>query len=231
MKTEAITDFDLASEFLKKDERTLILFKTWIPKNRFIELLYNEGGVSMYREDHTPIAFSVGTNPPVKDSWPRINFERGAEGIEKIEAKEKSDWQTYFLHLIDIAGKESTTIQFSDGEIDAFLKLHAPKSSVFPGNKEIVKWACVSHENQLAGVAAISRWESGEHVVASVAVHSDLRGLGSGARLMKEVELVAINEGIKTLCLGVNGDNLSAIALYEKLNWQPLFKFTYVERV
>ena len=226
----SITDFDSASEFLQKNERALILFKTWIPRDKFIELLYNEGGISMYREDHTPIAFSVGTNPPVKDSWPRINFERGANGINEIRAKEKSDWQTYFLHLDDEVGKESTTMEFTDGVIDAFLKLHAPKSSIFPGNKEIVKWACVSHENQIAGVAAISRWESGEHVVASVAVHSDLRGLGIGAKLMKEVVRVALNEGLKTLCLGVNSDNLSAIALYEKLNWQPLYKFTYVER-
>jgi ribosomal protein S18 acetylase RimI-like enzyme len=58
-----------------------------------------------------------------------------------------------------------------------------------------------------------------------------MRGLGIGAKLMEEVERVALNEGIKTLCLGVNSDNLSAIALYEKLNWQPLYKFTYVERV
>jgi ribosomal protein S18 acetylase RimI-like enzyme len=227
---QSITDFDLASEFLQKNERVLILFKTWIPRGKFIELLYNEGGISMYREDHTPIAFSVGPNPPVKDSWPRINFERGAQVINEIQTKERSDWQTYFLHLNDIDDKRSTPIQFTDEEIDAFLKLHAPKSSVFPGNKEIVKWACVSHEGELAGVAAISRWESGEHVVASVAVHSDMRGLGIGAKLMKEVVRVALNEGLKTLCLGVNSDNLSAIALYEKLNWQPLYKFTYVER-
>ncbi|MGA0876893.1 MAG: GNAT family N-acetyltransferase [Candidatus Nanopelagicaceae bacterium] len=228
---QSITDFNLASEFLQKNERALILFKTWIPRGKFIELLYNEGGISMYREDHTPIAFSVGPNPPVKDSWPRINFERGAQVISEIQTKERSDWQTYFLHLNDIGDKRSTPIQFTDEEIDAFLKLHAPKSSVFPGNKEIVKWACVSHEGELAGVAAISRWESGEHVVASVAVHSDMRGLGIGVKLMEAVERVALNEGIKTLCLGVNSDNLSAIALYEKLNWQPLYKFTYVERV
>lgn len=227
---QSITDFDLASEFLKNDERALILFRTWIPRDKFIELLHHHGGISMYREDHKPIAFSVGTNPPVKDSWPRINFEREAEGIERIKAKETSDWQTYYLHLRKEVDTAPLPNLFSDGEIDFFLKLHAPKSSVFPGHKEIVKWACVSHESRLAGVAAISRWESGEHVVASVAVHSDLRGLGIGAKVMKEVERVAINEGIKTLCLGVNGDNLSAIALYEKLNWQPLYKFTYVEQ-
>lgn len=227
---QSITDFDSALEFLKEDERALILFKTWIPRVKFIELLHDEGGISMYREDHTPIAFSVGINPPIKDSWPRINFERDARGISKIQAREKSDWQTYFLYLDARPNKVSTPPQYGDSEIDAFLKLHAPKSSVFPGNKEIVKWACISHENQLAGVAAISRWESGENVVASVAVHSDLRGLGIGAKLMKEVEQVAMDEEIKTLCLGVNGDNLSAIALYEKLNWQPLYKFTYVER-
>ncbi|NDG09875.1 MAG: GNAT family N-acetyltransferase [Actinobacteria bacterium] len=227
---QSITDFDLASEFLQKNERVLILFKTWVPRDKFMELLYNEGGISMYREDHTPIAFSVGSNPPVKDSWPRINFERGAKGINEIQTKERSDWQTYFLQIKERKIEGLNTVQFTDEEIDTFLKLHAPKSSVFPGNKEIVKWACVSHEVQLAGVAAIARWESGEHVVASVAVHSDLRGLGIGAKLMKEVVRVALSEGLKTLCLGVNSDNLSAIALYEKLNWQPLYKFTYVER-
>ena len=122
----------------------------------------------------------------------------------------------------------------ADAEIDSFLKQHAPKSSVFPGNKEIVEWVRVDRNNvgktELVGVAAICRWESGEHVVASVATHSEMRGKGIGAEVMRQTLAVAQRNSIPILCLGVMSINHSGKALYEKSGWQELFKFTFVER-
>ena len=122
----------------------------------------------------------------------------------------------------------------ADAEIDSFLKQHAPKSSVFPGNKEIVEWVRVDRniegKTELGGVAAICRWESGEYVVASVATHSEMRGEGIGAEVMRQALAVAQRYSIPILCLGVMSNNHSAMALYEKSGWQELFKFTFVER-
>ncbi|MFM9099248.1 MAG: GNAT family N-acetyltransferase [Actinomycetota bacterium] len=230
MKFEVITDFEDALDFLSDDSWALRLFKTWIPREKFIELLYSESGFSIYRSDSTPIAFSLGIEPPIRSSWMRLNIQRGVKAIEKINSKERSDWETYFIDIPTegLVGPEARSR--SDAEIDSFLKLHAPKSSVFPGNKEIVKWACVDVEDELAGVAAICRWESGEHVVVSVATHAQMRGNGVGLKVMEQTLKVAQQELISSLCLGVVSDNSPAIKLYEKVGWKPLFKFTYLER-
>lgn len=230
MKFEVITDFEDALDFLSDDSWALRLFKTWIPREKFIELLYSESGFSIYRSDSTPIAFSLGIEPPIRSSWMRLNIQRGAKAIEKINSKERSDWETYFIDIPKegLVGPEASGR--SDAEIDSFLKLHAPKSSVFPGNKEIVKWICVDFDNELAGVAAICRWESGEHVVVSVATHAQMRGMGVGLKVMEQTFKLAQQELISSLCLGVVSDNSPAIALYEKAGWKPLFKFTYLER-
>lgn len=230
MKFEVITDFEDALDFLSDDSRALRLFKTWIPREKFIELLYSESGLSIYRSDSTPIAFSLGIQPPIRSSWMRLNIQRGAKAIEKINSKERSDWETYFIDIPKegLVGPDARSR--SDAEIDSFLNLHAPKSSVFPGNREIVKWTCVDVEDELAGVAAICRWESGEHVVVSVATHAQMRGKGVGLKVMEQTLKVAKQESISSLCLGVVSDNSPAIKLYEKAGWKPLFKFTNLER-
>ena len=230
MRFEVINDFEDALDFLSEDSRALRLFKTWIPREKFIELLHSESGFSIYRSDSIPIAFSLGIEPPIHSSWMRLNIQRGAKAIEKINSKERSDWETYFIDIPKegLVGPDARSR--SDAEIDSFLKLHAPKSSVFPGNREIVKWVCVDVEDELAGVAAICRWESGEHVVVSVATHAQMRGKGVGLKVMEQTLKVAQQESISSLCLGVVSDNSPAIKLYGKSGWKPLFKFTYLER-
>lgn len=230
MKFDVISNFEDAIDFLSDDLRALRLFKTWIPREKFIELLHSDSGVSIYRSDPTPIAFSLGIEPPIRSTWMRLNIERGALGIKEIRAKERSDWETYSLEVPAEGQVSSEVSSRSDSDIDSFLKLHAPKSSVFPGNQEIVRWVCIDIDGELAGVSAICRWESGEHVVVSVATHTHLRGRGVGLRLMNQTLKVAQQNSIPNLCLGVVSENGPAIALYEKAGWKPLFKFTYLER-
>lgn len=231
---KSITDFEAALDFLKDDFRASTLFKTWIPRERFIELLHYEGGISMFRDDTPPNAFAIGANPPIRDSWKKMSIERGASVIDEISAKEREDWETYFLVTPKDPVGYVDVLARSDAEIDTFLKQHAPKSSVFPGNKEIVEWVRVDRNIEgsieLVGVAAICRWESGEHVVASVATHTEMRGEGIGVEVMRQTLAVAQRNSIPVLCLGVMSNNHSAIALYKKSGWQDLFKFTFVER-
>ena len=230
MNFQVISDFEAALDFLKDDRRALTLLKTWIPREKFIELLHSENGISIFREDSTPIAFSIGVNPPIRDSWKKMSIERGAQVITEISSKEREDWETYYMVIPSepIEGNES--LSRTNSEIESFLKQHAPKSSVFPGNKEIIEWILVDRNRELVGVAAICRWESGEHVVVSVATHSEMRGEGIGAEVMRQTLAAAQRNLIPTLCLGVMSDNHSAIALYKKTGWKPLYKFTFMER-
>ncbi len=230
MSFELISNYDEALEFLGEDIRAYTLFKTWIPKNRFIEILYSKSGISMFRDDSTPIAFAVGSNPPLRENWKRMNLERGASSLGAIDALERSDWETYFYEVPKKTLSFQDSLDREDLEIEEFLKEHAPKSSVFPGHKEILEWIRVDQDNELVGVAALCRWESGEHVIASVATHSKLRGRGIGRAVMKQALAVAQRHSIERLCLGVNSDNPSAIDLYEKAGWSPLYKFTYILR-
>jgi ribosomal protein S18 acetylase RimI-like enzyme len=234
VKFQEIKDYEEAIEFLHDDLRASTLFKTWIPRERFIELLHSEGGISMFREDTTPIAFAIGANPPIRDSWKKMSIERGASVIDEISAKEREDWETYYMVVPRDPVPYTEPRVRADAEIDSFLKQHAPKSSVFPGNKEIVEWVRVDRniagKAELLGVAAICRWESGEHVVASVATHSEMRGEGIGVEVMRQTLAVAQRNSIPILCLGVMSNNHSAIALYKRSGWQELVKFTFIER-
>jgi ribosomal protein S18 acetylase RimI-like enzyme len=234
VKFQEIKDYEEAIEFLHDDLRATTLFKTWIPRERFIELLHSEGGISMFREDTTPIAFAIGANPPIRDSWKKMSIERGASVIDEISAKEREDWETYYMVISRDPVPYTEPRVRADAEIDSFLKQHAPKSSVFPGNKEIVEWVRVDRniagKAELLGVAAICRWESGKHVVASVATHSEMRGEGIGVEVMRQTLAVAQRNSISILCLGVMSNNHSAIALYKKSGWQELVKFTFIER-
>jgi ribosomal protein S18 acetylase RimI-like enzyme len=205
-----------------------------LPRERFIELLHSEGGISMFREDTTPIAFAIGANPQIRDSWKKMSIERGASVIDEISAKEREDWETYYMVVPRDPVPYTEPRVRADAEIDSFLKQHAPKSSVFPGNKEIVEWVRVDRniagKAELLGVAAICRWESGEHVVASVATHSEMRVEGIGVEVMRQTLAVAQRNSIPILCLGVMSNNHSAIALYKRSGWQELVKFTFIER-
>ena len=225
----SITSFEAARDFIGQRKNHLILFDTWIPERKFIELLHSNGGISIYREDETPVAFCLGENPPIRADWKELNLERESQQEIKLESNKEVEWDTYFIELENAALKGEPSKNRLDEEIEKFLRDHAPDSSVFPGNNEIVEWARVDESDRLAGVAAICRWESGEYVVASVATHSELRGRGIGTRVMAQVVDIAKRKGISRLCLGVLSQNESAKALYKKAGWKPLFEFTYLE--
>lgn len=230
MSVTSISRFEDALAFVKRSQASEIFFRTWIPKSRFVELLHDENGFSFSRADNNLYAFAFGAKPPIREEWGEFSIERGAAQISQIEAKERVDWETYFIDVPQSVSVKEDAQKRSDSEIEEFLKIHAPESSVFPGNKEILDWIRIDNANELVGVAAVCRWESGEHVIASVATHNKIRGLGIGARVMNQALAVARELEISRLCLGVLSDNEPAKALYKKLGWGPLYRFTYLHR-
>jgi len=230
MSIRSISDYSKALDFLKDDWKTSTLIRFWIPKEKFIELLIDESGMSICREDNGKFVFALGTRAPLKPDWYRISFERSSSWLPELTNFEKNEWEAYSLYVPSEPRFELTQ-EPKDEEIADFLKEHGPDLSVSPGNLEIVRWSSIrSDSGELEGVAAICKWQSGEHVVASVATHSARRNKGLGKKLIRVVSKELATLGIKQVCLGVTSSNLSAVKLYQNIGYEKLFDFTFINK-
>jgi ribosomal protein S18 acetylase RimI-like enzyme len=230
MSARSITDFSDALDYLKTDLKLFTLFKFWIPKEKFVELLIDESGISICREDNGRFVFALGKRAPLKPEWSRISFERSSSWLKELTKYEKNEWEAYSLDVPSELRLELTQ-EPKDEDIADFLEEHGPDLSVSPGNPEIVRWSSIrSDSGELEGVAAICKWQSGEHVVASVATHSARRNQGLGKKLMRVVSKELATLGIKQVCLGVTSSNLGAVKLYQNIGYEKLFDFTFINR-
>lgn len=230
MSARSITDFSDAIDYLKTDWKLSTLFKFWIPKEKFVELLIDESGISICREDNGRFVFALGKRAPLKPEWSRISFERSSSWLKELTKYEKNEWEAYSLDVPSELRLELTQ-EPKDEDIAVFLEEHGPDLSVSPGNPEIVRWSSIrSDSGELEGVAAICKWQSGEHVVASVATHSARRNQGLGKKLMRVVSKELATLGIKQVCLGVTSSNLGAVKLYQNIGYEKLFDFTFINR-
>lgn len=151
----------------------------------------------------------------------------GAPAIpESFEIKD--EWDCYSAPTS--RGQSISPRRCSDEEIAAFLSEHAPSSSVFPGNEEILHWVEVFDGVELVGVAALCRWQSGRIVLSSVATHSEHRGRGYGKQIMAAALAAAYELGESVLSLGVMHGNIDGHRLYSSAGFTLLHNFTYCER-
>ncbi|MBM3742863.1 MAG: GNAT family N-acetyltransferase [Actinobacteria bacterium] len=230
MSTRSITDYSAALDFLKNDWKSSTLIRFWIPKEKFVELLIDESGVSICREDNGKFVFALGKRAPLRLEWSKISFERSSSWLKELTKYEKNEWEAYSLHVPSEPRLELTE-EPKDEEIADFLKEHGRDLSVSPGNPEIVRWSSIrSDSGELEGVAAICKWQSGEHVVASVVTDSARRNKGLGKHLMKVVSKELATLGIKQVCLGVTSSNLGAVKLYQNIGYEKLFDFTFINK-
>ena len=228
LRTVITSDFDEALAYCSQDEKLQIFFETWIPRAKFTNFEATESGVTIVRDDNGPFAFAIGRNPPAHSAV-RFSIDRVSSQPIHGPILERTEWESFYKKLKPVNSAPSEFAEFSNEQISTFLREHAPESSVFPGNEEILRWVTIDREGELVATAAICRWESESHVLSSVATKSNLRNAGLGTLLMKRVDLVAGQEGISRLCLGVISSNEAAKSLYRKAGWQQLFAFTYVE--
>ena len=229
MTFSVISNYGQAVSFLEDKKNHLRLFQTWVPETRFIELLHNENGISISREDDGVFSFALGLKAPLRDDWERISFERNSHWLSNRSFSEQTDWEAHYLQQEGLPTLPLSE-RSSDQEIGEFIKANAPDLSVFPGNEEIVHWSSLfSSENGLLGVAAICKWESGHHVIASVATDRNLRGQGLGAKLMEVIKSDLSNLGIREVCLGVLSDNEPAKKLYARTGFEKLFDLRFVK--
>ena len=204
-------------------------FKTWVPQSHFISADIDEkGNFTTGREDNGIYGIAIGPSPVIPSDWKNFSLDSRAVDSLPDEFKAVVEWDCYWAPTA--AGEDIAPAISSDAEIDAFLKTHAPDSSVFPGNDEILQWVEIIKDGKLAAVAALCRWESGRIVISSVATHTDLRGKGFGKELMHKTLMAGDQWGEKYLSLGVRHQNESAQRLYQGMGFTLMHNFTYCER-
>jgi ribosomal protein S18 acetylase RimI-like enzyme len=223
------TDFDVVKSEYAKAYPGSPFFDTWVPQEKFLNAdIDGDGNFIVGREDDGIYGIAIGPSPVIPTDWK--NFSMDSRGITGMPAEFKAvvEWDCYWASTK--SGEVVDTQKSTDEAISTFLKLHAPDSSVFPGNDEILQWLEIYDGDDLAAVAALCRWESGRVVISSVATHSDLRGRGLGKQLMEKCLIAGAALGEKYLSLGVRHHNESAQRLYRSTGFTLMHNFTYCER-
>ena len=223
------TNFDEAFAEYRRAYPESPFFKTWVPVEKFLNCECDgEGNMSISREDGEIYGLALGANAVIPNAWSKFSIDSGSSRNIPGDFDVKAEWDCYWAPTI--AGAEVAPSQVSDEVIAEFLKIHAPESSVFPGDSEIQMWVDVVKEGELLAIAAICRWESGELVISSVATHSDKRGQGIGKELMNKCLIAARQCGSDLVCLGVRHENESAQRLYASTGFTLMHNFSYCER-
>lgn len=149
------------------------------------------------------------------------NFAVRGEGYEFWE-----------LETADSVGKiELIHLLHDADEILEFIENHAPDSSVRPGDGEEIFWGGLRNSlGVLVAVAVVVKWQSGYHVMSSVATRTQDRGQGIGTALTIAIASHARELGISLLGLGVRRDNYGAQRVYEKAGYKRIGIFTIHSR-
>jgi len=222
------TDFALAKAQYEKLFTESPFFDVWVPVSHFISAEYDGGNLSITRRDEKIYGMAFGPSPKIPTDWDSFSIEsRGLINLP-VDVEKMDEWDCYWTRTAELIALPER--QKSDSEIAAFLEVHAPNSSVFPGNDEILRWIEIIEEGELLGVAALCRWQSGRVVVSSVATHSDRRGQGIGKKVMAASLTAARELGEELLSLGVMHTNESAHRLYRSMGFTLMHNFTYCER-
>lgn len=203
--------------------------ETWIPRQKFIRADFDGvGNISISREDKGVYGVALGPSPIIDKDWKSFSIE--SRSIDRVPQTftRHDEWDCYWAPTIE--GPLDQGENVSDGDIDAFLRKNAPKSSVYPGGKEIVRWIHILDGTHLVAVAALCRWESGRVVISSVATDAELRGKGLGKELIRRTLIAGHQMGEKSLSLGVMHQNESAQRLYSSMGFKKMHNFTYFER-
>ena len=204
-------------------------FRVWVPRGRFISGHSDgAGNLSFTREDGGRFGIAIGQNPYISPEWNRFSVEtKGVNGLPDL-AEFVDAWDCYWAPTV--TGVALNERKFSDVVIKEFLELHAPNSSVFPGNDEILHWIEVIEDGELVGVGALCRWQSGNVVISSVGTHLERRRQGIGRTIMERALSGGSHFGASFISLGVMHSNESAQRLYRALGFTLMHNFTYFER-
>lgn len=171
---------------------------------------------------------ALGSNPVILEG-DEIATSRNVE-MDSEKYKRQVSWDMYSIDTESFK-TFAPAIQSNDHpEIDSFLKAHARKSSVWPGNEEVLFWGEIRDEELLVATGALVQWRTGQVMFASIATHSDFRSKGLAQKLVSQMLGNASRSGISHVGLGVFAENASAKRAYEKVGFNLIGEFTSYQK-
>ena len=202
-----------------------------IPEDSFIKAVRNSNSVSLTTSDEKLFGLGLGINPPIDPEWKRFTVERKVDTSNYVDAVSLLDLDIYSIET-QLYKNSPIAIEIQgDTEISDFLKAHAPNSSVWPGNPELVFWAGKRNQSgELIAVGAVTMWETGQKIVSSIGTAEHERGKGIATKLVAEMVAKAYELGFPRLGLAVRADNIAAKRAYEKVGFALCGEFTIFER-
>ena len=202
-----------------------------IPEDSFIKAVRNSNSVSLTTSDEKLFGLGLGINPPIDPKWKRFTIERKAVTSNYEGAESVLDLDIYSIET-SLYGNSPIAMEIHDDEdILDFLKAHAPNSSVWPGNPELIFWAGMRNQSgELIAVGAVTMWETGQKVLSSVGTAEHERGKGIATKLVAEMVAKAHELEFPRLGLAVRADNIAAKRAYEKVGFALCGEFTIFER-
>lgn len=218
-------------DLLKDNPQYLETFTTYSPANRFIEAEVGEASLSfsVREEDGSIFAMALGEQPTILQS-DRLVTSRGVD-VDKSLYKFRHNWDFYSIDTDEFSKGEPAVEAKNFAEVKDLLDNHAPKSSVWPGNEEVIFWGEIRSENRLVATGALVKWRTGEVMFASIATHSDHRGRGVAQQLVSQMLTSANQKGISHIGLGVFAENTPAKRAYEKVGFSLVQEFSSYDRI
>ena len=202
-----------------------------IPEDSFIKAVRNSNSVSLTTSDEKLFGLGLGINPPIDPEWKRFTVERKVDTSNYVDAVSLLDLDIYSIETQLYENSPMAVEIQGDTEISDFLKAHAPNSSVWPGNPELVFWAGKRNQSgELIAVGAVTMWETGQKIVSSIGTAEHERGKGIATKLVAEMVAKAYELGFPRLGLAVRADNIAAKRAYEKVGFALCGEFTIFER-
>ena len=184
---------------------------------------------SVKDEDGSIFAMALGQDPVIL-KCDRLATSRGYLVNENL-FEHRADWDFYSIDTEQFVLLESTATGDDSEEITAFLNAHAPTSSVWPDDPEILFWGQKRIAGNLVALGALVQWRTGQVMFASIGTHTDHRNKGLAQELVRQMLTRAAKEGITHVGLGVFAGNISAKRAYEKVGFELVNEFSSYQRL
>ena len=172
---------------------------------------------------------ALGHDPVILDG-DEIATSRNVQ-MDSEKYKRQVSWDLYSIDTKGFERFDPAIKSLNDSEIEGFLKAHARKSSVWPGNEEILFWGELREQGLLVATGALVQWRTGQVMFASIATHSDYRSKGLAQKLVSQMLGNANRNGISHVGLGVFAENASAKRAYEKVGFKLIGEFTSYQKL
>ena len=211
---------------LKYRASDLETFTPYAPEQRFITAHVNDENLSfsVADEDGSVFAMALGKDPIILPC-DRLSTTLNVK-VDLAKYIHRVNWDFYSIDTDSFISGKKAEICTDESEITVLLKGHARKSSVWPGNDEVILWGGKRIDGQLISVGALVKWRTGQVMFASIATHTDYRGRGLAQELVTEMLTSVAVLGISHVGLGVFAENASAKRAYEKVGFNLINEFS-----